>query len=365
MRIKTITCHRAINHGAMLQAFALQTYLLSLGHNVEIIDYCPSQFQKISLWSVPGRYRCIGLGPLYVLLKLPIRLKGRRRAEVFEDFCNKYLRLTNSRYYSVQELRDNPPEADLYIAGSDQIWNTYLANGTDAVYYLDFGPSETKRISYAASFSTVELKAGTENFVKEELNNFDAISVRESSAVTILKKYGYLGTQVVDPVFLLSAAEWSSLLKLDSSIPPEKYIFVYDFMRDGSIEKIAKRLASLLHCKIYCIFKQPYADRCFYYIGPEKFVELIRNSQCVVCDSFHGIAFSLIFQKDFFVVNRTDGLNNRMHDILEKYNLKSRLVGKDAVDSELSKSIDYSKVCQSYDNDILQAKSWLKNNLSL
>ena len=143
-----------------------------------------------------------------------------KRLEAFKRFNAKYLKLTR-HYSSYDELVANPPEADLYIAGSDQIWRTNLNNGKDPAFYLQFGGKQTKRISYAASFGLPYLTDGMDYLVKTFLSGLDAISVRESSGIEILERIGLNGTLVVDPVFLLSKEEWVSLLGVKEPIISE------------------------------------------------------------------------------------------------------------------------------------------------
>ena len=118
---------------------------------------------------------------LYLLAKLPGRLMSLKRKKVFDEFTAKYLKLTH-RYNSYEELKDDAPEADAYIAGSDQIWNTLFRNGLDAAFYLDFGKPEVKRISYAASFATPDVVSEYREFVMKELKGIDCISIREKTS---------------------------------------------------------------------------------------------------------------------------------------------------------------------------------------
>ena len=170
MKIKTITCHDVYNLGASLQAYALQNYLLSLGHEVEIIHYKPDYLSNHhKLWLVANpKFNIPFIKQLYLLAKLPGRLIALKRKKVFDSFTSKYLRLTR-RYNSYEDLKNDAPEADCYIAGSDQIWNTLFRNGRDAAFYLDFGNQNIKRISYAASFATPEIVPEYKEFVKDKL----------------------------------------------------------------------------------------------------------------------------------------------------------------------------------------------------
>lgn len=363
MVIKTITCHQSTNHGAMLQAYALPCYLKTLGHDVQVIDYRPGYMTERH--RVPSRYNHFGIRQLYLLAKLPEDFGGWMRHRALLPFFKQYMPITPHQYRTIDQLTNEPPKADLYIAGSDQIWNTFFQNGSDAAFYLDFGTPKRK-ISYAASFATRELKAGTEGFVKRQLRNFDSISVREESGLELLKSLGYEGTVVVDPVFLLSGREWSNILALESH--EGDYILTYDFEKKNSpIGRLAKRLAALLNCKIYSVspFARDYADQSFVCCGPDKFVSLIRDARCVISNSFHGTAFSLIFERNFFVVNRMDGLNVRMQDLLSRYGLDHRLITEDVSDDSLLEGVLYKQVNKMLSQDIDYSKAFLQRQISI
>ena len=146
MKIATITCHNVYNYGASLQAYALQRYLSQEGHDVEIIDYKPYYLNSRYNWRhIPAESRLypykdyVGTQCIYFLLKNRKIYKTIGRKRKFDDFRQKFLTLTDNTYTSAEELRATPPQADLYIAGSDQIWNTACENGKDAAFYLDFG----------------------------------------------------------------------------------------------------------------------------------------------------------------------------------------------------------------------------------
>ena len=316
-----------------------------------------------NLWYIEERYKKIGLGWLYLLVKLPERLIALKRKKVFDKFYNKYIQTTTEEYHSIDELRNTPPLADCYIAGSDQIWNTTFKNGTDPGFYLDFGKKTIKRISYAASFATDKLKNNSEDFIKDQLKNFDQISVRESSGLKILQLLGFNGVQVVDPVFLLSSNFWINFAsKIGEN---ENYILIYDFEHSKEIEILAKRIAKLENLKIYSIapYKLKYSNKNFINYDPTAFVSLIKNAKYIISNSFHGSAFAIIFQKNFFVVNREDGLNVRMRDLLSKYGLESRLITTDIRDDELLQPIQYNEVLSILNSEINFSQTFLNNSL--
>lgn len=365
MRIRTITCHHVYNHGAYLQAYALVAYLRACRHDVKIINYRPYYLRNhFNLWHSEEKYKRIGLGWLYVLIKLPQRLVALKRKRVFDNFYNKYIPVTEHEYLTHKELQANPPVADCYIAGSDQIWNTLFRNGTDPGFYLNFGNNKTKRISYAASFATSELADGSAIFVKEHLNNFDAISVRESSGLKILNTLGYKGVEVVDPVFLINKDEWENITT--DVVNSEKYLLIYDFEKNADIKVVAKRISKQQNLKIYSVGsrKLSYAHRNYININPFDFVTLIKNASVVISNSFHGTAFAMIFHKPFFVINRIDGLNIRMEDLLYKYGLSSRIISSKVSDDELIKVINYSQIENILNQEIDKSKQFLATELS-
>lgn len=315
MKICTITCQNAYNYGARLQAFALAHYLQQQGHDVNVIDYRPDYMRgDVQIWFWPGlSIRKWGK----LILQFPARYRAKHRMQYFDNFSQQYIPLTPKTYWAIDELRANAPEADLYIAGSDQIWNTDFRNGTDPGYYLDFGSDNTRRISYAASFATEDVAATAREFLRNKLSRFDAISVREHSALHILNSLGYRGTEVLDPVFLLPKSDWEKIA--DNTGEGEKYVLVYDFMSSQAVREKAQHIAKENGLGIFSIGDKclHYCDRNYIYASPQTFLGLIRNASFIVSNSFHGTAFAMIFGIPYAIVNREDGLNVRMRDLAD------------------------------------------------
>ena len=366
MQIKSITCHDVYNHGASLQAYALQAYMEAQGHDVQVIDYKPPYLSgHYRLWIVANpRYDRPFLKQLYLVGKLPERLLSLKRKWAFDKFTKRYLHLTTRRYHSNEELKAYPPEADVYIAGSDQIWNTFFQNGRDAAFYLDFAPKGKRRVAYAASFATKDVADNCRGFVRRMLQGLDCISIREAFSLQLLASLGRDdGIAVCDPVFLLSKDQWNVLLPKERQ-SNEKYILVYDTDPVSPIvKKIAQEVAKATNLPIWNVgsFRLPYACRQFCRKGPLDFVRLIRDSELVISNSFHATAFSLIFHKHFFVVNRSESINERMLSLLDDVGLSHLLV------STFSKSflhpIDYDVVQRYIDAKIDLSKKFLKNVL--
>ncbi len=357
MRINTITCHNVYNLGASLQAYALAAYLQSQGHEVQIIDYQPLYLRHYRLAGVPNpRYDKPLLREAYQIAKFPGRLYDRltsKRKKAFDRFTVEHLPLTPVTYPDAAALRADPPEADLYIAGSDQIWNPLFRNGKDPAFFLNFVPEGKRRISYAASFAVETLEKQDADRMKPWLEQLDAVSVRESSGVALLADMGIKGVQVVDPVFLLTKDAWKKIAVLP---PMQDYILVYDFDNSSKIKEIAQAVSRQTGKKIVSLFPVDWADEIWANAGPCEFLGAIQNAGIVLSNSFHATAFSLIFQKDFYVVNRSEGINARMKDLVGDLGLAGRLIC--AVPTAIS-AIDYSTVVPLLEKKIIASKDYL------
>ena len=324
MKIKTITCHDVYNVGASLQAYALSEFLRQQGHDVEIIDYKPDYLSKHYNFKAvdnPRYENPFFLRWIYLILKFPKRLMKYPGKQNFDKFRDKYLRLTK-RYNSLEELKQNPPEADLYIAGSDQIWNTLFKNGRDGAFYLEFAPKGVSKASYAASFSTDKIANGWENQIKFWLSNFDHISVREKSSLRLLDEMAFEGCSVLDPVFLLNKEQWKSLIRKNET---SNDVFIYDFDGNSLMERISDLFKEKFGYKTTSFFPVKYSDANLRYPGPLEFLETIYQSKVVVSNSFHATVLSLIFHKDFYVIKRNEDINVRMEDLLKLFELDKKI----------------------------------------
>lgn len=340
MKIKTITCHNVYNAGASLQAYALAKYLEGLGHDVEIIDYQPAYLAHFPLFGkVNPRFDKPLLRELYQMAKLPNRLKYRRSRKKREyDRFTAALPLTK-RYSSSEQLKQDPPEAELYFAGSDQIWNTQFPNGKDPAFYLDFARKGAIRASYAASFATEDVDEAWKPRIKEWLSGFDAISVRETSGLRILRGLGIQkAAHVCDPVFLLPREAWEKAAAPVSADAP--YLLVYDFDRNPAIREYCRTVAKNRGWRIYSVFHNDYCDRSFEQEGPTAFLGLIRDAELVVSNSFHATAFALIFERPFAVFRRKEKINTRMEDFLANLDLQGLL----EPDAERIETPDYEAI---------------------
>lgn len=358
MKIKTITCHDVYNVGASLQAYALMKYLTDKGHDVEIIDYKPdylSHHYQIFYADNPAYRKNFFTKSIYVIAKLPKKIRMQKRKKIFDRFTKRYLRLTQ-RYHSNEEMKKDCPVADVYVAGSDQIWNPIFPNGKDPAFYLDFAPDTAIKASYAASFATTHFPDDYAESASKMLSKLDYISVREKSGIGVLHQLGIdRGCEVLDPVFLLSKEAWSELAGPEA-ILKDKYLLVYDFEQSEVIQSMAQKIAYNYGLKIVSVFKSRYADINYIDIGPLEFLNLVKYSEFVISNSFHATAFSVIFKKNFYVVGRKENVNSRMIDFLKKMGLEERYVTSNNV---IPTTTDYTHVDDCFDLNTKKSKDYL------
>ena len=354
MRILTLTTYEGYNYGASLQAYALQHFLKLQGHDTAIIRFEPEYLMRYyAFWYVNPDSR-LNANPitrmLYRIMKWGQRRTTLKRKRVFDYFNHQILTETEQKWSSSEMFMQDPAKADLYLCGSDQIWNVLYEAGRDPVFYLEF-VKEGKKASYAASFSFLDLPK--EHFVRiqRSLQKFDAVSVRELQGKELVEKMGVDAAWVLDPVFLLSVSEWDSLINRKEilSYEPcdikEKYLLIYDFEGNAKLKEFAINYSRRHNLKIFAItdrFPLRYADKNFKNAGPVDFIRMIKGCDCFISNSFHGTAFSIIFHKPFFVFNREKAkVNSRMQSLLQLFGLEDRIV---VDENEKSYSIDWEKI---------------------
>lgn len=344
-----LTFHCADSYGAMLQAYGLKRYLTGKGLKAHIIPYEPF-FMTGRHWWVPyvpagNILRTFGWGLLY---RWPGNLKkGRsffaRRANM-RRFRKRYLvEKGQKKLFFTYQLRRLPYQ--YYIVGSDQIWNPNITCGLRAVYFGAFpNKNKTKVIAYAASLGNGFLPPEYEKKFSKLIKNVDAVSVREKAAIPCIRRF-YPGEilMVPDPVFLLKREEWENIEKLPEQ---EGYIVVFVTEKNEELFDYAKRLSKNRKLPIIEIESgADIADEAFdlvYTAGPQEFLGYIHKADYVITNSFHGTAFSIIYQKKFTVF----GLRNhgeRLRNVLRLYGLESRLYQKNG-DGKIDEDVDWSKV---------------------
>ena len=349
MNISLITYHYSGNHGAVMQAYALCRYLKEHGHNVQIIDIRQDES---------------GGRPLIVEIVLFFVFGYRIR-----KILRKYYPSLTKHYKTMDALREDPPISDVYIVGSDQVWNPLISKELMMAYFLDFGPESMKRISYASSFGKskwiVDDPEVTEK-VRKLLGRFTALSVREQQGKEICETTFQLSpTVVLDPVFLND--NYSELV---SKVYDGTEFICYKMNRTEDFWNNIQAVGELLGVKP-TLLNYNYPKRGFKYCFPPSlttWLKKLATAKFIITDSFHGIAFSIIFRKQFVAILNDDGLNSRLLNLMNVMGLQERVFP--SVEAMLKNKswmtrIDYSSKEEIINKQVSHSREYLNKSLNL
>lgn len=221
-----------------------------------------------------------------------------RQRENFRRVVDQNLTLTSRAYLSELELDADPPQADIYCAGSDQIWNTDYHVGGVEPFFLAFAPLRARRFSLSSSFGKPVINEVERRHIDRYLKNFDGVSLREQSGVEIVKDSGVNAIHLVDPTLALDPSIWAQLAD-DTAVPKNPYLLVYQLHRSHDLAAIVRRVREERDLKP--IFIRAYATpqnllgRTVSNTTTNQFLGLMRSASYIITDSFHGTAFALNF----------------------------------------------------------------------
>ena len=327
MKVSIITYHWEDNYGATMQAYATYKAIKELGHEAEFIDlrlpYKPSLKQRI----VFG-------------------LKRRR----FNRFRKKYFKnLTPRTYWSLQELRDNPPASDCYLVGSDQTLNPQIGKRLLPAFFLTFGSPATRRVSYATSIGLNEWEESpyiSNQEISKAVAAFDNVMLREDSAINICKNiFGREAQQVIDPVLL-----FPNYNELTGDLKASGEIVTYKLTNDEGFYDIAGSVSLKMHLPIRSIgsirriphYKGSYPE------SVEQWINRIANASLVLTDSFHGTVFSLLYHRPFVIYVGLPNRVTRIKSLLSQLGLDNRILHNGATAEDMCKiaetPIDWVKI---------------------
>lgn len=339
MKIGILTYHRAYNYGAFLQAFALKSFLEKEGHEVSFVDYWPLDHENLyRLWDETS-----GLKSFF--RNLVLAWKRNARYKRFRKIQLKYLGINRKPLYrSALELNDL--NYDVIIYGSDQIWWKSRIGKTsfDPVYWGQCISGHLKKVSYAASMGIINLTDADLSQIRNYLTAFSAISVRETRLMDTLQPLTDKAIKtVLDPTLLMPSSFWESVC--NSKLPVNgKYILFYKMMNDDKAEDFARELGRLHNLPVVRIIGDITSyktDRINTITDPFLFLTLIKNAEYVVSTSFHGVAMSIQFHKDFYAMGMRNN-SDRVSSLLTKIGLEQRMT--DSLQDCTSQPIDYSMV---------------------
>lgn len=330
------------NYGQLLQCYALQKYLRDAGHDAYLIRYDNRQDSRVPLyikllWGVNPR-KLIRYVEKIIKRKNIAQENDRRQ---FEEFREKYLAKSERIYTSYRELKNNPPEADVYIVGSDQVWNFSLlskarVNTIIHAYMLDFGNKSIKRMSYAASWSMDSLSSKLIAEIRPLLQRFSYVSVREEQGLELCRQCGYEDAELVcDPTLLLEAEEYRDLYRSEGVQPPQyKYLLLYMLSNqcDFDIQKVYDFAKQRGLQVVYVTGNGVLDKREKRFATIPEWLSLVDNAEYVVTNSFHCCVFSSLFDTKFGVVRlkgKFAGMNTRLESLFKQLELEPRWVGDD------------------------------------
>ena len=363
MKVGILTFHASHNYGSMLQAYALQKILNVLGIENEIINF-RSAIQK-SLIPPPVSLRHPRSSIRKFLAKPHQTMALLRKYHRFEKFLSQDLKVTRELNTALQ-VADFIAVADYdaIITGSDQIWNPGCWD-FDMTYLCDF-KFDGKRIAYAPSLGSHPELISPVNTSKiiTAINRYDNISTRESRGSSFLSKYTHKPVEVVlDPTLLLDSIEYEVLLS-DNPTQTEPYIFYYTPREEPGFFKKAIELSELTGMKIIVTQDHPYYNyknivRCLD-CGPREFLSILRHSEYSIGNSFHLLAFSLIFNKNFFLLSHE--CDSRMMNLLAPLGLQDRLLNVES-HFKIKTMWDKTNVFDYIDVIRKQSINYIKNSL--
>ena len=321
MKIGVLTFHGSYNYGSVLQAYALQTYIEKLASQTgirceyEILNYRPAEQKK--LYAKPQLSSVRNL--VKRLMYEPYRGKLDEQGRKFETFIGQYLNIT--REFTDSEMLPSFTEKyDVLLAGSDQIWNV---RARDFTYGYLFEGCTSHKVSYAASLGPLEIdwsQYDKERYVSD-LKEFERISVREEKSREQLNKIcPDLSCEThIDPTLLLDARDWRALSS-GMNVNDGNYILFYCLEPRAEHLKAAESLSQKTGLPVVATKYRGKADYFNHFMklydaGPCDFISLIDNAAIVLTSSFHGVAFSLLFQKPFYVLDGS--IDGRIHDLLK------------------------------------------------
>lgn len=325
-----VTIHSICNFGSLLQAYSIQKTVEELGYKPVIINYkYPNEYhqQEYKKKSPYSDFKINFAMRLKLALYSRTCMKRNMRIKHKLFFQERKRLLQETKQYPTKEsIKANPPKYDIYVTGSDQVWNPRYMRG-DYTFFLDF-VNDVPKVAFSASFGTTELTDLQKSQMRPLLNEYNSISLREPSGVRMLKEICSKDAECTcDPTLLLSGDEWSEIFNNDEPLIKGEYILCYILTYTANpypyATRLIKHIQKHLRKKVvvldeigrYWLDFRYISLRCY---GPREIINLFRNSSFIISSSFHGAAFSVNFQKDFYSLF-PEGVNDERQESLLKH----------------------------------------------
>lgn len=366
------------NYGGMLQAYALQHIINTLGYNCKQVIFestnnviYTSKIRRCKQYSIQEIIKKV-FENIVERKTFLITDKIKTRLVLFDNF-RKNVVCCSKKIYSLANIDDLCNDFDIFVVGSDQVWNPNVVN---KFFFLDFKTTTQTKIAYAASIGRSHLSKYETSFFRKYLNTFDFISVREKSAKLLLEQCNIIVpvSVTLDPTMLLTKEEWNTISV--RRIIQDKYVLFYAFSYCSFHAQINEyytrkglKVVFIPYVKQkYNAFDNKLKFEPIWDVGPSEFLSLIKYAEYVITDSFHGTVFSIIYNRQFFVFKRDldknkTSKNARLNDLLSVFSLKNRLI-MDVQDIQSSKQINYSLINATLETQKAKSIKWLSDALN-
>ena len=352
-KILLLTLHSQNNNfGSVLQAHSLYEFLEELGYNVTVLNYQPY-------------YSNGAISPKMFVKKI---LTNMLFLPSFLIRTSRFDKIVNSKKLTKKisqksKLPEIASEYDIFMIGSDQVWNPHYLCGQDDAYFLKFTDSMNK-VSYAASIGTKNISDSDLDRIVRDLKEFKYVSLRENDSCKRLAKHGLVNAKyVLDPVFLHDIKYYRAIES--KKISERGYILAYVIHRDKFISEVIDEFSKLMNKKVIQIggfAKKCNSDKFPRSAGPEEFLALIDHADFIVTSSFHGTAFAHIYNKQFAVV-MPNGNTLRLENILETAGTEDRVVRDISDVKNMLQHIDYKEVNEKISDKRKDSIEYLKDML--
>ena len=352
-----ITVHVGANFGSVLQTIATANVINSLGVEPLLIDYIPDRV------TYGRRFKRMSKGPVPFIKGLVFFPNFIKNTHIYSSFLKKHCPMSTP-IYDKDDFAIKCPEADFYITGSDQVWNSKHNEGFNERYYFAQTPDNATRISFASSIGETELSEEHTVRIKTLLGRYKAISVREDSAKKLIEEMGLNATHLLDPTFMLNKEEWQAYM--GKRMVKEDYLLIYtpyNTLDKKAIFDAAYEIAQEKGLKVVTFSwdwrKDRMADETITYANPGDFLSLMYYASYVVTNSFHGTAFSINLNKQFSVF-MPSAFSTRISSIIELCCLGERMVLDKFDLAKANKTIDYTTVNGILDKERNKSIEFLK-----
>ncbi len=372
VKVGILTFHYFHSYGAVIQTYALQKFVSNLGVDVEVINFTPKKlhhkrfiFPSYHLLTIPKYFFLNCVFFLKSVLKPNILYKRYKRKRVFNNFVKKHLTLSGKPIYTTKDLIRVSKNYSIIIVGSDQVWNPLTLELSDNGYLLKGIGGDVRKIGYAISIAE-KIDAEQESLITNAISSFDAVSFRDYFYYNKFKNNTHNKCFFAqDPPFLLNKMFWENFASSNlTTVKKNEYLLVYDLTVDTDVINLANKVAEDKNLSIISYSGSKLYNNHVLSINSvevETLLTLFMNARYVLsCSSFHGLVFSLLYEKKFLVKpHKTKG--SRSFDLLEKLNLTERILSSESNVNSLYNNLTLNKKLLS---DLVDSSTnFLKTNL--